>query len=435
MKHLLRPDMEVQNVFAHMHSGYIDRKNTIDSDKAVVDLLVHEQSDMAKSHKDKFIDFLKDPAYADRLRKLPREVREYMESFAVNGSFLVREDIVDKVFGYKVWDFSQFKVLQTKSMGRIKRYAGMLHYMLRQIVGYGKDRIVIAMPKVVFGNMASNIYQLAMRNIPLSFTIEKIFEGISEYNKYQTDSDKLREVTHAIESKNLPASSTEAKDAIRLQARLEANKIHKMSKAGLNSLIVEDVNMATSDGYFNRIHNSLKGDKRFQALAASTPKTLGTVATTMFMTKTSVPYQLSRKAVQLTDFLGRYVMIEHATKVKNQDFNTAMHEALTAFVLFDETLTPALEALDALGATSFISYFLRNQRASRRLVQTNPTGVGIAAAVQYATGIQTLGNVNSAWLTGDVFPNVLQLDDLFDEANNVTGLDLIRDAIDALFGD
>ena len=434
MKHLLRPDMEVQNVFAHMHSGYIDRKNTIDSDKAVVDLLVHEQSDMAKSHKNKFIDFLKDPAYVDRLRKLPREVREYMESFAVNGSFLVREDIVDKVFGYKVWDFSQFKFLQTKSMGRIKRYAGVFHYTLRQIVGYGKDRIVVAMPKVVFGNMASNIYQLSMRNIPLSFTIEKIFEGISEYNKYQTDSDKLKEVTHAIESKNLPASSTEAKDAIRLQARLEANKIHKMSKAGLNSLIVEDVNMATSDGYFNRIHNSLKRDKRFQALAASTPKTLGTVATTMFMTKTSVPYQLSRKAVQLTDFLGRYVMIEHATKVKNQDFNTAMHEALTAFVLFDETLTPALEALDALGATSFISYFLRNQRAARRLVQTNPTGVGVAAAVQYATGIQTLGNVNSAWLTGDVFPNVLQLDDLFDEANNVTGLDLIRDAIDALFG-
>ena len=206
-----------------------------------------------------------------------------------------------------------------------------------------------------------------------------------------------------------------------------------MSAAGLNSLIVEDVNMAASDRYFNRIHKTLKVDQRFQAISAKIPKRVGDVAATMFMTKTSVPYQVSRRAVQLTDFLGRYVMIEHATKVENKSFNTAMHEALTAFVLFDETLTPALEALDAIGATSFISYFLRNQRASRRLVQTNPTGVGLAAAIQAATGVPTLGNVNSAWLTGDIFPNVMQLDDLLDEATNVTGLDLARDAIDSLF--
>ena len=432
-KRLLRPDMEVQNVFAHMHSTAVDRENTVSSDKLVVELLVHEQEGMAKAHEKLFIDFLNDPAYVDRLRKLPKEVRLYMESLAVDGTFLIREDIVDKVFGFKVWDLSQFKFLQTDSMASVKRIAGITHYLIRQIVGYGKDRIVVAMPKVVFGNMVSNIYQLSMRNIPLTFIASKIIEGISEYKRYQQDTDELTRLSQLRDAKGLPDTSPEAKEIIRLEARIENNKIHMMSAAGLNSLIVEDVNMAASDGYFNRIHKTLKVDQRFQAISAKIPKRVGDVAATMFMTKTSVPYQVSRRAVQLTDFLGRYVMIEHATKVENKSFNTAMHEALTAFVLFDETLTPALEALDAIGATSFISYFLRNQRASRRLVQTNPTGVGLAAAIQAATGVPTLGNVNSAWLTGDIFPNVMQLDDLLDEATNVTGLDLARDAIDSLF--
>ena len=127
----------------------------------------------------------------------------------------------------------------------------------------------------------------------------------------------------------------------------------------------------------------------------------------------------------MTDFLGRYVMIEHATKVKGQSFKEAMHDALNAFVLFDESLVPALEAVDAIGATSFLSYFLRNQRASKQLVQASPTGVGLSAGIQYTTGIPTLGNVNASWIAGDFSPNTLQFDDLFDEANNATGFEVV----------
>ena len=143
------------------------------------------------------------------------------------------------------------------------------------------------------------------------------------------------------------------------------------------------------------------------------------------MTKNSKPYQISRHVVQMTDFLGRYVMIEHATKVKGRSFNDAMHEALDAFVLFDEALVPALEAVDAVGATSFLSYYLRNARASKQLVQTSPTGVALSAVFQQATGIPTLGNVNSSWIGGKFSPNYLQTDDLFDEANNITLVDIV----------
>ena len=64
----------------------------------------------------------------------------------------------------------------------------------------------------------------------------------------------------------------------------------------------------------------------------------------------------------------------------------------------------------------------------------NPTGVALSGAFQYTTGIQTLGNVNASFLNGDIQPNLMQLDDLFDEADNLTGVDLLRDFWHAMFG-
>jgi hypothetical protein len=428
-KELLQPDLEFQNVFAHMRSAAVDRKETIESDKKTVELLVYEQMDMMEAHPDmKWVDIMDpDSPYIDRYRKLPREVRELIKEYALNGQFMVREDIVDKVFGYKAFDLTQLKLLQSDKHPLAKRIAGVTHHAIKQTVSYGKNRIVIAMPQVVVGNMMSNIYQLLMRKIPIDFIFHKIYEGISEYNKYGKDTKERTRLNAEIRAKGLDAKTSEqAIKVARLNDRIKGNLIHRMSLAGLNSLIVEDINDSQTDGYLNKLRKTVPSSfPSAQKYIDRVPPVLGDIASFLFMTKNSKPYQLSRHVVQMTDFLGRYVMIEHATKVQGRGFNEAMHEALNAFVLFDEALVPALEAIDAVGATSFLSYYLRNARSSRQLVQTSPTGVAMSAAFQHATGVPTLGNVNSSWIGGKFSPNYLQTDDLFDEANNVTLYDIV----------
>ena len=425
MKSMLRPDLEIQNVFAHMNSSLVDRQATLENNIATIDILVDEQLDLLQSHEDEFTDLLDpDGAYIERYYKLPKAVRDYITAYSTQGKFMIRTDIIDKVFGYKSFDITQLQVLDKHP--RVKYVAGMAHYMIRQIVGYGKDRIVIGMPQVIINNLLSNISQLSMRKIPISYTFYKIIEGVSEYKKYRTANEERNRLQQLTNSKNLPANSPEAQQIVRLTAQIENNKLHKMSAAGLNSLIVEDINDAQTDGYFNRMRHLLRLESfRWKDYTDKVPKSVGTAAGLLFVTKGSKPYQMSRHLVQMTDFLGRYVMIEHATKVQNKDFKTAMHEALNAFVLFDEALVPALEAIDAIGATSFLSYFLRNQRASKQLAEASPTSVALSAAVQHATGIPTLGNVNASWLAGDFSPNTFQFDDLFDEANNATGIEVL----------
>jgi hypothetical protein len=275
--------------------------------------------------------------------------------------------------------------------------------------------------------------QLMMRNIPLSYIIHKTIEGFHEYQAYRKDTEERRELKNTISIKKLDENnSPEAIRVAALTVRIESNKIHAMSAAGLNSLIVEDLNDASLDGYINRGRRYLKTNKWYNA-SDKLSTTGHSIAANIFMTRSTGPYQLMRQIVQMTDFLGRYVMMQHATEIRGLDFNTAMHEALDAFVLFDEALAPALESLESIGATVFLSYFLRNQRASRQVAMRNPTGVAISGAFQYSTGIPTLGNLDSAFIAGDIMPTTMYLDELFDEANNPTGLDLLTQALGDIF--
>ena len=105
VKELIKPDLDISNVLAHMESSYVDRKNTIENDKKTIDLLLYEHATLYDAHPELFVDIL-DPEnrFYERYKKLPEPIREYIKSFSPDGTFMVREDIVDKVFGYKQFD-------------------------------------------------------------------------------------------------------------------------------------------------------------------------------------------------------------------------------------------------------------------------------------------------------------------------------------------
>ena len=70
------------------------------SEQKTVELLVQEQMGMMSAYHNTihWVNII-DPnnPYIDRYRKLPQEVREHMQKYALKGKFPVREDIIDKV--------------------------------------------------------------------------------------------------------------------------------------------------------------------------------------------------------------------------------------------------------------------------------------------------------------------------------------------------
>lgn len=423
-KELLRPDLEFQNVFANMQSTLIGRVNTVSVDKAVVDSLVWEQDNIMPDNPDlPFINILdKDSPFREQYLRLPREIREYMDKYTINGKFMINADQIDQVFGYSAPTVTNLKWV--KKSPTVLKYARLTEYMTRQIVSYAKDRIVIATPAVVARNILSNTVNLAIRKIPFTYIAKKYIEGYSEYRRYTKDITEANALKARIEAYNLPPTSAEAKQYANLVNAVMANKMHTYSKLGLNSLIVEDVNTAATDGYLRRLQKWTK-DTSVGNLAKKLPTSVQEAGKTLIVSKSSAVYRGLQHVVQLSDFLARYVMIEHAVNVKKQPQNVAIMEAIEAFVLFDENLTPALYALDSTGITIFTAYAMRNMRAVKSLVKEHPQTAAMAIAGDSILGIDGM----AANILQGPIPSMFNHANIIDKATELTGYEIVSDLI------
>jgi len=423
-KKLLRPDLEFQNVFANMQSTLVGRVNTVSVDKAVVDSLVWEQINIMPTNKDlPFIDILdEDSPFYEQYLRLPREIREYMDKYTINGKFMVNADQIDQVFGYSAPTITNLKWV--KRNPAVLKHARLAEYMLRQIVSYAKDRIVIATPAVVARNILSNTVNLTIRKIPFSYITNKYIEGYTEYRRYTKDLNEANVLKAKIDANKLSANSPESKQYVRLVQAVTANKIHGYSLLGLNSLIVEDVNTAATGGYVNRGLKFLEGTSAGKFLD-NVPTSIKGVSKELIVAKSSVIYRGLQHVVQLSDFLARYVMIEYAVNVQKQPRNTAVMEAIEAFVLFDENLTPALHALDSTGALIFTAYALRNVRAVKALVKKHPGTTTLAAGGDILFGVD---EISANILMGPV-PRMFNYGDIIDVTADVTAFRIFSDAV------
>ena len=420
-KELLRPDLEFQNVFANMQSTLVGRVNTVTVDKAVVDSLVWEQDNIMPDNKNLFINILdKDSPFHEQYLRLPREIREYMDKYTINGKFMINADQIDQVFGYAAPTVTNLKWV--KRSPTILKHARLAEYMTRQIVSYAKDRIVIATPAVVARNILSNTVNLAIRKIPFTYIAKKYIEGYLEYRRYTKDITEANALKARIEAYNLSSTSNEAKQYANLVKAVIANKMHTYSKLGLNSLIVEDVNTAATDGYLRRAQKQLK-DTSVGKFIQKMPTSVQEAGKTLIVAKSSAVYRGLQHVVQLSDFLARYVMIEHATSIKGQPQNVAVMDAIEAFVLFDENLTPALHALDSTGITIFTAYAMRNMRAVKSLVKEHPQTAAMAIAGESILGIDGM----AANILQGPLPSMFNQANIIDKATELTGLEILSD--------
>ena len=423
---MFQPDIEFQNVFAHMRSAYISKKNTIIADKETVDLLVDEWVRMEPTGKYKFINILDtESPYHERYKKLPDEVRQYMSQYVVGGKFLVREEIINKVFGYPAIDLSNIPGVQSEIMAPVRLILRNLHYALRKFMTFGMERIVMASLTVIVHNIRSNLFQLGLfAKIPPTYASAKMKEGYVAFARYDADNQSLRDARQdwqIAEAANNTAGMAKIQKIIdALSEQIEENPIHRISELGINTLILEGVNTASKEGFMQRAHKMLQADK-VTKYSKHMPTTVGTIAKNMVLTRDSEIYKTHKKAVQLTDFLGRYALISYNTEVLGQDFDTVFHEAVDAFVLFDENMHPVFELINSMGFTAFLSYWLRVSRPVRRYMQRSPFTVATSVATEAITGIDTTAMLGGSILGGKFLPNNFYMDDLADAATTLYG--------------
>ncbi len=427
IEEIFKPDMEYQNVFANMNASYISKKNTIDADKRTIDLLVDEWVRLENVYKGKFIDVMdaNGPHY-DKYLKLPDEIKKYMQQYTVGGKFLVRDSVIYKVFGYTAKDMSNIQGLDKELLTPLRGFLRKFHYAARQVMAFGMERVVMATATVIVNNVVSNLYQLSIRKISPFYTVRKMKEGYLAYIRYEKDTQLWRDTYHKLQMATGANAISMQRQLDAVTQEIERNPIHSMSS--LNSLILEDINTASTEGVVSRLQTMLQGE-RIAKFADKVPTVVTDIAKTMVLARSTYLYRKHKEIVQLTDLLGRYVMINHAMEVKGQSFDKALQDSIDAFVLFDENMHPWLETINSLGFTAFLSYKLRNTRSAAQMIQRSPVSVMTAAGLQYTTDLHTLANIDGSIFTGDLLPHMFQQDELIDSATTIHGLENIMDLL------
>lgn len=418
-KELLNPDLEYQDVMAHMKSNYVDKLQTPRMNQETILLLVNEWEKIGPQKPELFVNILEDEYFAKYYVQLPPDTKRYLDQFIVDGKFMVRAAILDKVFGFRKKQLSNLKFFDKKERARLKYWTHFTQYLFEQTISKGLERVIIATFDVVFGNLMSNNFNLMMRGISPAYIARKMYEGYQEYRRLDKDIRESRELKRQITMYNLPSNSTEYKRFATLQKRIDTNAFAEINRRGLNTLIVEDVNEANKDGYYSRLLDYL-GNKE---LAKKVPKSITNVAHVLYMSRATQPFRVMKHVVTVSDLLARYVLIEHLTTKKEVDKETAIHEAIEAFVLYDENINPNLQVLNDLGFTAFIKYWLRNQRSVKTLIKRNPLNVLGSAGIHHTLEIDTLANVESSFYGLDFSPTVMYQDDLLDHVTDLTLLE------------
>lgn len=417
----MQPDMQFSHVMAHMQSNYKDQISTLIINDELVERLVEERNTMYDDNPKLFTNILAEGVEDAHFKMLPVPTKNKIlqlseKDEAGNDAFYVRTDILDKILGYEEMRITDTEVgkkyLNDTKHPVLHSWANRAHYFTRTILGEAVNKIVIATYDVVSSNLLSNVFNLTLlQGIPIKTVWKHVSEGIAEYNRYSKDAAKLRELETRVRTYKLSENSIEAKKIKALKLRLQNNKMHYYVEHGVQTLIVEDINEASTEGYYGRLIRSLQGD----AWEKKIPRNILAAGQWIAMSSTSKPFQALKHFVTMTDFLARYTMVEHATEQAkrrgaNVDYakRAALHEALEAFVHFDENMSPRLQMLNDLGMFWYMKYWTRNQRTARHLLKKHPTNLALAAALQATTGVEATANVSSSLIGLDFAPSMLQ---------------------------
>lgn len=409
-------DEKFQDTFAHMKSNLVDQVNSKMMAGKVIDYLIQEQT-LFNKDSNHFVDILdKNSKYSEYYYRLPSYTKKLIRQNAdEKGRFLIREGILNKMLGYEKYTLAGFVGIDMMkhpyAYRVINQFASVISYISHTAMG----KVALGTTGVVVGNLMSNIYQLSLREISPIYTLRKMKEGYSLYNDYVKMYKKFYQLDQQVKRDNLPDTSVEAKEVTKLKIRLSQNPMHEFFEKGINSMIIEDINEASTTGIieygvYKAQETKLANNRIVKGLTAAAGEAYGSNNSYIFRT--------FKHFTAMTDMLSRYVMVEHAgdeakkagkNKVAIERIKSeALDNALEAFVVFDENVNPTLQLLSDLGMWWFARYYLRNQRVALELIKKNPTGVAAAFAIQNATGIEALGNINASLFGGRLSPQLLQ---------------------------
>lgn len=334
----------------------------------------------------------KDRVIADAWSHVPAYVKEAMakEQNCSTSDILIRRDMIDLFLGYRTASVTDFFTgisrwspktcnnvakLALKVLGKdAYKYLAGAERAIQYTSAYARSVIVVRSVVVPFYNICSNILQLRMRGIPLTYIAEKIATKTLEAEQYNT----LLNNQLKIRAKIATFPDPNDQGAIKLKRRLEIIEdkigllsINPMIQAGELSTI-NDV----GDDYNQSVLTGTWAEKLNEEVG-KLPDSMVQAGKWLTVSKDTAMYKILEKATIYGDFVAKSIyydwLTEHGTQV-----NDALIKSMNEFVNYDMLAGRTREYLENMGVIMFYNYTLRSLRTAFDVMLHNPVSALLA---------------------------------------------------------
>ena len=284
---------------------------------------------------------------------------------------MVRKGLLDIIFGYQDASISNVKLLKnSKLIGKIR----FVEKLWQDVVAHTKEGITIKTPKVVSGNIISNLFTCLFHGMQPDDVFAKQIEGVRLLDEYRAM--KTEFVSLEIQEKLGKPINKARKEA--LKKGFEKSPIYKLIKSGQFQSIVDDMSLDRMDT------NSLfemYGD----AMLGKLPKKIRDVIDQAYINKDTELFRLLMKTVQYSDFVAKYALYDFQTKKKGMSNKDAIDLVSKMFVDYSVVQNKYIKYIGDIGVFMFPKYFYRIQKAIGQMTINNPKAVTLGLAGQYIT--------------------------------------------------
>lgn len=334
----------------------------------------------------------KDRVIADAWSHVPAYVKEAMakEQNCSTSDILIRRDMIDLFLGYRTASVTDFFTgisrwspktcnnvakLALKVLGKdAYKYLAGAERAVQYTSSYARSVIVVRSVVVPFYNICSNILQLRMRGIPLTYIAEKIATKTLEAEQYNTLLNNQLKIRAKIAT--FPDSNDQG--AIKLKRRLEIIE-DKISLLSINPMIeagelstINDV----GDDYNQSVLTGTWAEKLNEEVG-KLPDSMVQAGKWLTVSKDTAMYKILEKATIYGDFVAKSIyydwLTEHGTQVKD-----ALIKSMNEFVNYDMLAGRTREYLENMGVIMFYNYTLRSLRTAFDVMLHNPVSALLA---------------------------------------------------------
>ena len=418
----LGQNLDVFDVFATMNSQLTDKVNSEHVNKKGIDILYERYKDNYKGNEHNYINIL-DVNYSDEyFVRLPRDARKQILARAKDGEFYVEEAHMDAIFGYMNWSLGD---AFPDTFVAPKRLMRLFEEYVHNVVGVINNNIVVKTPVVFIGNFVSNYLTSTMSGVPAGYVLRYQAEAIKEINILQEDMQKLRTID--IKSEYDPRyKRASVNKRAELVNRINMNPTKELADLGLYTAITTETMGTDEFSYKNKTISRIEE----QLSKVDTKGYFSTIVKQLYMAEDTAAYQSMLRAVQVSDFVGRYALYKHMTEEQGKTKDEAYEYIQEMFIDYNIPVNRIIQWANSMGLILFTKYWIRVQKANFGLAKNKPSRVLAHLGLGAILGISPDTIFQSGIVTGGRFTPVIgSPQGMFEQFVMPSGYEILADGV------